>query len=156
MPYTIYQAGPLFSQAEKAFHRKISAALKAAGDIVVWPGDLIPDDRIAAAGSAPAPLVFTTCKQALDHCTCVVALLDGSQVDDGTAWEMGYAHARGLPIYGISTDARMAGGAGRSRMNAMIAGCLSGLAGNIGELVKLIHEVPQADKAVDEAIKRGW
>jgi nucleoside 2-deoxyribosyltransferase len=152
MPYTIYQAGPLFSQSEKDYHRKISAALKAAGNIVVWPGDLIPDDRVSDTASR----VFTTCKQTIDRCTCVVALLDGSQIDDGTAWEMGYAHARGLPIYGISTDARMADAAGRRRMNAMIAGCLAGLAGNIEELVQLIHELPQADKVVDEAIKRGW
>ncbi|MDR2056392.1 MAG: nucleoside 2-deoxyribosyltransferase [Desulfovibrio sp.] len=156
MPHTVYQTGPVFSQSEKDFHGKISAALEAAGDTVVRSEDLIPDGRIAAAGSDAVSLVFTTRRQAIDRCACVVALLGGSRIDDGTAWEIGYAYARGLPIYGIRADSRMAGEAGRGRMNAMIAGCLSGLAENIKALVELIHDVPQADKVVDEAIKRGW
>jgi nucleoside 2-deoxyribosyltransferase len=36
----------------------------------------------------------------------MVAILDGSQVDDGTAWEIGYAYARGLPVWGLRTDFR--------------------------------------------------
>jgi nucleoside 2-deoxyribosyltransferase len=38
----------------------------------------------------------------------VVAVLDGAQVDDGTAWELGWAHARGIPIFGLRTDRRTA------------------------------------------------
>ena len=37
----------------------------------------------------------------------VVAVLDGAQVDDGTAWEIGWAHARGIPVYGLRTDQRL-------------------------------------------------
>ena len=29
-------------------------------------------------------------------------------MDDGTAWEIGWAHARGIPIVGLRTDRRMA------------------------------------------------
>jgi len=42
----------------------------------------------------------------------VIALLDGSQVDDGTAWEIGYFYAKKSPeqkILGIRTDFRRAG-----------------------------------------------
>lgn len=156
MPHTVYQTGPLSLQAEKDFHSKISAALKAAGDVVVWSGDLTPDDRIASAGPDIAPPVFTARKLAIERCACVVALLNGKQIDEGTAWEMGYAYARGLPVYGICADARMADGTGHNRMSAVIAGCLAGLAGNIEDLVKFIHEIPKAEKIVDEAIKRGW
>ncbi|MDR2743751.1 MAG: nucleoside 2-deoxyribosyltransferase [Desulfovibrio sp.] len=156
MSHTVYQTGPVFSQSEKDFHGKIAAALRAAGDTVVWSGGLIPDSRFAAAGADVAPLVFTARKQAIDRCTCVVALLDGSQTDGDAAWDIGYAHARGLPIYGIRTDSRMAGATGRRRGDAMIAGCLAGFAENIKDLVKLIHDVPQADKVVDEAARRGW
>ena len=28
-------------------------------------------------------------------------------MDDGTAWEIGWAHARGIPVYGLRTDQRL-------------------------------------------------
>ena len=34
----------------------------------------------------------------------VVAVLDGLHVGAGTAWELGYAYARGIPAVGIKTD----------------------------------------------------
>lgn len=138
MPFVIYQAGPLFSQAEKDFHRKLSAALRAAGHTVIWPGDLLTDAQIAAAGPDAVNLIFSACKKALDRATLVVALLDGAQVDDGTAWEIGYAHAKGLPIYGLRTDSRQAGDTGFNHTNSMIEGCLAGLAGSVEGLVEMV------------------
>jgi nucleoside 2-deoxyribosyltransferase len=35
----------------------------------------------------------------------VVALLDGLYVGAGTAWELGYAYAKGIPSIGLKTDA---------------------------------------------------
>ena len=34
----------------------------------------------------------------------VVAVLDGLHVGAGTAWELGYAYAKGIPAIGIKTD----------------------------------------------------
>lgn len=65
------------------------------------------------------------CKNALDECNLVVALLDGPQVDDGTAWELGYAYAKGIPAVGIRTDARYGGETQGGRINAMLAGSMS-------------------------------
>ena len=139
MPCAVYQAGPLFSEAEKNFHRRLSAALRAAGHTVIWPGDLLTETQIATAGPDAITLIFTACKHALDRATLVVALLDGTQVDDGTAWEIGYAHARGLPVYGLRTDSRMAGETPHSKVNSMIQGCLAGLAGSVEELLEMIR-----------------
>ena len=36
----------------------------------------------------------------------MVASLNGLTTDDGTAWEIGYAHARGVPVIGLHTDWR--------------------------------------------------
>lgn len=135
MTHTIYQAGPLFTEAERAFHRELSAALRNTGHLVVWPWDLLPQEQIVAAGPSAVGLIFDACRGALDRSTCVVALLDGPQVDDGTAWEIGYAYARGLPVYGLRTDLRQAGDTRYNRMNSMIEGCLVGLAGSVEELV---------------------
>ncbi|MGA2227591.1 MAG: nucleoside 2-deoxyribosyltransferase [Syntrophobacteraceae bacterium] len=37
--------------------------------------------------------IFSRCKSHLDGADIVIALLDGSQVDDGTAWEIEYFYA---------------------------------------------------------------
>ena len=50
----------------------------------------------------------------------MVAILDGPQVDDGTAWEIGYFFSQGKKILGIRTDFRRAGESEKSRVNLMI------------------------------------
>ena len=67
----IYQAGPLFSDAERSWHGKLSERLRAAGHSVVWPGDLLTSDQIKAAGPGAIALIFETCRNAID---CIPAL----------------------------------------------------------------------------------
>ena len=117
--HTIYQAGPLFTEAEQAWHKALSARLRDAGHEVIWPGDLLTDEQIQNAGANASALIFNTCRRGIERSTCVVALLDGTQVDDGTAWEIGYAYAKGLPIYGIRTDFRHAGETRHSTVNSI-------------------------------------
>lgn len=136
--HTIYQAGPLFTEAEQAWHKALSARLRNAGHTVIWPGDLLTDGQIHDAGANATALIFDTCRLGIERCTCVVALLDGTQVDDGTAWEIGYAYARGLPIYGIRTDFRHAGETRHSTVNSMIEGCLTKLVRSIAELLVVL------------------
>ena len=53
----------------------------------------------------------------------MIALLDGSQVDDGTAWEIGYFYARKSSeqkVIGIRTDFRRAGESEGAVVNPMI------------------------------------
>ena len=42
----IYQAGPLFSEAEREWHKALKARLLTAGHEVIWPGDLITQEEI--------------------------------------------------------------------------------------------------------------
>ena len=58
--------------------------------------------------------------QALNQCDLMVAILDGAQVDDGTAWEIGFFFSQGKKILGIRTDFRRAGESEESRVNLMI------------------------------------
>jgi nucleoside 2-deoxyribosyltransferase len=39
----------------------------------------------------------------------LVAVLDGVDVDSGTAGEMGFAYGLGMPVYGLRTDFRVSG-----------------------------------------------
>jgi nucleoside 2-deoxyribosyltransferase len=59
--------------------------------------------------------------RALDACGAIVAVLNGTDVDSGTAFEIGYGVARGLPVLGLYEDIRVSGA---HDFNAMIAnGC---------------------------------
>jgi nucleoside 2-deoxyribosyltransferase len=38
------------------------------------------------------------------NCGLVIVSLDGLHIGAGTAWELGYAYAKGIPILGLKTD----------------------------------------------------
>jgi nucleoside 2-deoxyribosyltransferase len=136
----LYLAGPLFTDAERAWLLAAKGQLQQNGWLVTWPGELLNAREIAAAGSGAPGMIFSACLETLETCEIVVALLDGAQVDDGTAWEIGYAFARGTPVYGVRTDSRHAGETAYSQTNAMIEGCLSGFARSLRELLVQIGE----------------
>ena len=46
------------------------------------------------------------CLETMDSADIVVAMLDGADSDSGTAFELGYALARGKKIIGVRTDFR--------------------------------------------------
>jgi nucleoside 2-deoxyribosyltransferase len=48
---------------------------------------MIAQDEIERPGAKAKHELFSRCKSHLDDADIVIALLDGSQVDDGTAWE---------------------------------------------------------------------
>lgn len=118
----IYQAGPLFSEAECNWHKQFKEKLESSGYEVVWPGELITSDKLEAWGNEAARKIMETDRDALLSCDVVVALLDGTQVDDGTAWEIGFACAKGIPVIGIRTDFRHCGDTDSGKVNAMIQG----------------------------------
>ena len=83
----IYQAGPLFTEAEIFWHRAFKEKLIASGLEVLWPGEFFTHDIIEAFGADAARRIMARNRSAIDASDAVVALLDGAQVDDGTAWE---------------------------------------------------------------------
>lgn len=117
----VYLAGPLFTLAERRFMAHLRDRLEALpGVSPLWPGDLFVDDDLAGLGQAAKEHIFRGCVTALESCDLVAAVLDGPSVDDGTAWEAGYAYARGLPVWGLRTDFRSAGDTAHSLVNCMI------------------------------------
>jgi nucleoside 2-deoxyribosyltransferase len=71
----------------------------------------------------------------------MIALLDGSQVDHGTAWEIGYFYARKSPeqkIIGIRTDFRRAGESEGAIVNPMIEGACDRIVRSREELMEAI------------------
>lgn len=129
----IYQAGPLFSEAERQWHGRCTKALEAAGHEVVWPGALFTEEELRAWGADAPRRIMERDRDALLACDVVVALLDGPQVDDGTAWEIGYAHAVGRPVVGIRTDFRHGGDTATGVVNAMIQGSVACIVRSVDE-----------------------
>ena len=83
----------------------------AASAEIIFPYDLITQEEIDSFGAKAKHEIFFRCKSYLDGADLLIALLDGSQVDDGTSWEIGYFPARKSPeqkIIGIRTDFRLA------------------------------------------------
>ncbi|MBF0525740.1 MAG: nucleoside 2-deoxyribosyltransferase, partial [Deltaproteobacteria bacterium] len=91
---------------------------------VIWPYELIDRETALLLGNRAKFEIFKLCKTDLDDTDILIAWLDGTQVDDGTAWEVGYFYARRHSdlqlILGLRTDFRRAGESAESIVNAMI------------------------------------
>lgn len=96
-----YIAGPLFDEGERWFIEKIEAMVRDAGFETFLPHRDNPpkvQDNVQE--------IFANDKQGIDTCDLVVANLNGITTDDGTAWELGYAYAKGKYLIGLHTDWR--------------------------------------------------
>jgi nucleoside 2-deoxyribosyltransferase/predicted secreted protein len=105
--YRVYLAAPLFSRAERAFNREVRDLLEAALYEVYLPQEVGDNDAARSAGDGRA--IFEHNLEALNGVDIVVAVIDGADADSGTAWEMGYAYARGIPVVALRTDFRRVG-----------------------------------------------
>ena len=145
----IYLAGPLFSEAERAWLKATKERIETLArerryDVtVIWPFELITQSEIEALGPRAKGEIFKRCRESLTEANLVVALLDGPQVDDGTAWEIGYFYARrsgAEKIIGVRTDFRRAGEAEGSVVNAMIECACSRIVHSCEALLTAIFE----------------
>jgi nucleoside 2-deoxyribosyltransferase len=99
----IYFAGPLFTTGERDFNAAIGARLRAAGHEVFLPQDQEHD-------AFDPGRTFRRDVDHVDWSNVVVGIMDGPDPDSGTAWEIGYAYAKGTPIILLRTDFREWGG----------------------------------------------
>ena len=127
--HKIYLSGPLFSRGEIAWGERVKAFLedRLDGAQIIWPHELVSCQALPAQ-------IFQANVRALREADIMVAILDGPQVDDGTAWEAGYFFMQGKKILGIRTDFRRAGETDNSRVNLMIECSCQGIAGSLEEL----------------------
>ena len=119
----MYLASPLgFSEAGRHFYTTILVPhVRALGYEVLDPWTLTDARKIRAAQSmayGPAKReawrtlnleMGATNRAAIDAAQAVVAVLDGTDVDSGTAAEIGYAAALSRPVVGLRSDLRISG-----------------------------------------------
>jgi nucleoside 2-deoxyribosyltransferase len=98
--FRVYVAGPLCTQEERNFLEKIDKICKKHGfetflphrDCGLWKS--MKDVKRIAKGDL----------KGFDNCKLVIASLNGFNVGAGTAWEMGYAYSKKIPVIAIKTD----------------------------------------------------
>src|SRR5262249_48351465 len=117
----VYIASPLgFSEAGRDFYdNTLIPQVKGLGHNVVDPWRLTDPKKINAVRAMPYGAekcsewrrinaeIGRNNHAALDQSDAVLAVLDGTDVDSGTASEIGYAFAKGKPILGYRGDFRL-------------------------------------------------
>jgi nucleoside 2-deoxyribosyltransferase len=97
----VYIAGRLTTEAERKNLEKIALICKNLGFDTFLPHR----DVGLAETIKDVPHIFEEdITNSLTKANVVVAVLDGLHVGAGTAWELGYAYAKGIPTVGIKTD----------------------------------------------------
>ena len=117
----LYLAGPYgFSEAGRAFlYGTLVPLLEQAGAAILDPWKLTdptlfsavtvmpPGEARVAAWRALNEVIARNNSQAIEACDLVAAVLDGSDIDSGTAAEIGFAYARGKTVLGYRSDFRL-------------------------------------------------
>lgn len=125
----VYVAGPLFDEGERWFIEKVDALVRSCGYDTFLPHR---DNPPKTADNVD--LIFRNDKDGIDRCDVVVANLNGVTTDDGTAWEMGYAYAKGKFIIGLFTDWRARFPAPNEVVNLMMQCSVDRLVRSLDEL----------------------
>jgi len=157
----IYTAGPLgFSEAGRAFHAQMVAQLKELQHEVLDPWTYSPKAvmKVLAMPYGEArrkawaklnPKIGAANQAMIDKADVIVAVLDGVDVDSGTAAEIGYGFAKGKTIIGYRGDFRIAAENEGCTVNLQVEYFIRKSGGTI---VTAIADLP---KALSKAAKKG-
>jgi nucleoside 2-deoxyribosyltransferase len=100
----VYIAGKLCTQEEKESLEKIEKICKQVGFKTFLPHK----DVGICNGIKDIKRIFEgDITKGFKDCDLVIANLDGLHIGAGTAWELGYAYAKGIPTIGLKTDEKV-------------------------------------------------
>ncbi|NOR48203.1 MAG: nucleoside 2-deoxyribosyltransferase [Methanosarcinaceae archaeon] len=135
---TIYLAAPLFSEAEQEFNRKLRDQIVERGFSVFLPQE-DSNDTTDMRHDEKQSYIFNKNFKAIDNSNLIVAILDGgSDVDSGTAWELGYAFANNKTVLALKTDFRTLGSEGI--VNLMVEVSVDALATDVSGLMDALEQ----------------
>jgi nucleoside 2-deoxyribosyltransferase len=131
----LYFAAPLFSEAELTFNKAVALRLESFFDVYLPQEDgglLVEMVGKGMTADAASRAVFGIDIRVIDRCDLVLIVLDGRSIDEGAAFELGYAYAKGKVCYGLQTDPRRLLPVGN---NPMVACALKGVFTSVSDLV---------------------
>ncbi len=126
MKHDFYIAAPLFSEADTDFNRKVYNELIIAGFKCFLPQDHVADGTYN---------IFEKNRHNLASSRNLIAICDGSDVDSGTSWEIGYFYGNG-EIYILRTDFRKSADDNDTGLNLMLSQSADEIFETIRDLVK--------------------
>jgi len=115
----LYYAAPLFSEAERKFNADLERQLESIFDMYLPQRDGGTLTELIECGSLAAQAakaIFDRDMKALVDCDVLLAVLDGRSVDEGVAFELGFAYSNGKLCLGLQTDIRRLRPAGNNPM----------------------------------------
>jgi nucleoside 2-deoxyribosyltransferase len=104
-----YLAGPLFSEAELAYNVRLAKVLEDHFDVYLPQRDGGRVVDLVAHGvniTTAYQSIFTRDIEALREADGLFLLMDGRSIDEGAAFELGFATALGKSCFGLQTDIR--------------------------------------------------
>jgi nucleoside 2-deoxyribosyltransferase len=154
----VYLAGPLgFSESGRRYHHEVVLpAVTAAGYLPLDPwaddqgmaevlalstSDARRGERLAAVNDA----IGRRNAEMIRCADIILAILDGPDVDSGTAAEIGYAAALEIPVIGLRTDTRRSGDNDATVVNLQIEWFIRHSGGSITD------DLPTAIQRMTEA-----
>jgi nucleoside 2-deoxyribosyltransferase len=163
----IYLASPYgFAPSTRGFLQKMKSTLKKHGHQVIDPweegdslfkasrrreGHLSPEKRVDELNRLNHQIAERN-RQAIESVDVVVAVLDGPDVDSGTASEIGFAFACGKTIFGYRGDIRLIGENEATLVNLQVQYWIEESGGRKGRLVRT---VPDILMALDALVKNS-
>jgi nucleoside 2-deoxyribosyltransferase len=157
----IYMASPLgFSEAGRSFYNgTLIPEVMRLGFEVIDPWTLTDQAKIDAVEKMPYGEerrdawrrlnveIGGNNRAGIDRAEMVLAVLDGTDVDSGTAAEIGYAFAKGKPILGYRGDFRLSADNDGSTVNLQVEYFIRQSGGDIVTAVEAIGPVLARMKA---------
>ena len=132
----IFLASPFFNDRERDFNKKTAVTLRKNG-FEVWLAQEAP--FIKNGTMEEKRKLFDIDISALKSSDVVVAILDGLEVDSGTAFEIGYASALDKPVIALKTDYRTFSKI--ENINLMLEVPLVKLCKDIDEIIKTLKKL---------------
>lgn len=105
----IYLAAPLFNDRERSWNADLADLIETYGSVFLPQRDGLLYRDLVSGGLSPDQarrLVYDVDISALRACDMIVAVLDGRCVDEGVAYELGFASALEKYCVGFKTDDR--------------------------------------------------
>lgn len=123
----VYVASPLgFSTPTRHYYETVLLPALGGHEVLdPWAGT--PDRTAAQIGADNEAMIR--------RADVVLAVLDGTDVDSGTAAEIGFAAALGVPVVGWRSDWRQAGDHPDATVNLQVQHWLASLHSDLGEAV---------------------
>ena len=148
----IYFAGPLFSEAERAFNARLAAQLEERGFDVFLPQrdgfEIISSQESELSISEQQEAIFAFDRDRILAADVFLFVLDGRVPDEGACVELGIAYAqkslekRSRLLIGLLTDRRAA--FLDAKLNAMVQGALDTIVDNEEDLLAAVAAADHA------------